>query len=119
MLNTAIAIEPGQINSPAQPAPVNTAEVIDLVSGLLRDTFGQYRGYRKHIARAAGASPSSADNWVDGVTSPSLRHFINLCRHYPELRPDVERLLFGETEDFSRQFNDLQRRLWALEKGEK
>jgi hypothetical protein len=48
--------------------------------------FGHYKSTHKAIARIAGSSPKTAENWTAAVSAPSLIYFLRLLPHSPSLR---------------------------------
>jgi hypothetical protein len=57
----------------------------DLVSGFLRDRFGLVRGAEKRLARKAGCSPRTVENWMRGESAPAGEHLLNLMAECDEL----------------------------------
>lgn len=64
--------------------PMNVAttfELADAFSGVLRRAFPS----PKALARAAGASTRTAENWMRGTNAPTARHLIHLMAESQEV----------------------------------
>lgn len=65
-----------------------TATVVETVSGWLNREYGPKRNAAKLIARAAGATPRTAEAWLKGLQAPQAEHLINLMTN-DELAEEV------------------------------
>ncbi len=89
--------------------PLKERDVAKQVASALVVDFAHYRSHHKVIARIAGASPKSAENWLAGDHPPSLVYFLRLLPHSPSLR----KLVAMESElspDFTRELSQLIQR---------
>jgi len=91
---------------PDQEADLKERDVAKQVASALVVDFAHYRGHHKVIARIAGASKKSAENWLAGDHPPSLVYFLRLLPHSPSLRK-----LIGMESELHPEF---QRELSAL-----
>jgi hypothetical protein len=94
---------------PDTEADLKERDVAKQVASALVVDFAHYRGHHKVIARIAGASQKSAENWLAGDHPPSLVYFLRLLPHSPSLR----RLVAMESElspDFTRELSQLIQR---------
>jgi hypothetical protein len=91
---------------PDQEADLNIAKQV--ASALVVD-FAHYRSHHKVIARIAGASPKSAENWLAGDHPPSLVYFLRLLPHSPSLRKLVA-MEADLSPDFQRELSALIQR---------
>lgn len=57
----------------------------ELIGGFLRQRFGLLRGAEKMLARMAGASPRTAENWLRLECAPTGEHLLNLMAECDEL----------------------------------
>lgn len=71
----------------------STEAVTARFAELLRETFGADRHAVKRIARTAGSSLRTAENWYEGRNAPGLLHFLRLARDVLELKKEVARVL--------------------------
>jgi hypothetical protein len=60
--------------------------LVKQVADALVVDFGHYKSTHKAIARIAGSSPKTAENWTAAVSAPSLIYFLRLLPHSPSLR---------------------------------
>lgn len=84
---------------PDSEAELKERDVAERVASALVVDFAHYRSHHKVIARIAGASPKSAENWLAGEHPPSLIYFLRLLPHSPSLRK-----LVAMESDLSPQF---------------
>jgi hypothetical protein len=75
--------------------PRGTAEII---ATCLREIIGEDGHAAKRLARAANSTKESAENWLSGRNAPNLAAFLNMCRQYPQLRAEADRLMAMEAE---------------------
>jgi hypothetical protein len=79
----------------------------EVVADALVVDFGHFRSTHKVIAKAAGASSKSAENWTAANTAPSLINFLRLLPHSPSLQSMVRKLMGMQADldpDFQREF---------------
>jgi hypothetical protein len=63
------------------------------VHAVLLQHYGPLRSAAKLLARATGASPRSAENWLQGLCAPRGDELISLMAECDELRDEIMRLV--------------------------
>lgn len=64
-------------------------DLADLLVGWMRDHYGAARHATKRLARDAGVSPRTAENWLGAMNAPRLTHLGRLMALYPALEERV------------------------------
>ena len=72
--------------------------VAEVLRVALQQDFGQQRHAAKRIARAAGASERSAENWLAGREIPGGVNLLRLALCSPSLAAEVRRIITMEAE---------------------
>jgi hypothetical protein len=62
------------------------------VHGILTQEFGPLRNAAKLLARKAGVSPRTAQNWLQGLCAPRGDELIRLMQECSALRDEIIRL---------------------------
>jgi hypothetical protein len=70
-----------------------TATYGDVVHEVIRRQFGPLKHAAKLLARAAGTTPRTAENWLAGSHAPNGEKLVNLMADCQELAEEINRLV--------------------------
>jgi hypothetical protein len=65
----------------------------DVVNGFIRRRYGPLKHAAKLLARAAGTTPRTAENWLAGLHAPNGDKLVNLMAECDELAEEISRLV--------------------------
>lgn len=68
----------------------------ETVHRVLREEFAPLKHATKILARMAGTTPRTAENWIAGLCAPQGAHLIRLMAHCDELKAEIDRLIQEE-----------------------
>lgn len=94
------------------PASATTFEVVEAVSGTLREKFRHERHAAKRLAEIGDSSVRAAENWIEGRDAMTLAQFVTLARRMPEFKALAVRMMEIETAinpEIERALSDLMR----------
>lgn len=70
-----------------------TAQYSDVFFDVIRRRYGPLKNAAKLLARAAGCSPRTAENYLAGTHAPSGDKLINLLADCQELADEINKLI--------------------------
>lgn len=70
-----------------------TATYGDVVHDVIRRRFAPLKHAAKLLARAAGTTPRTAENWLAGSHAPNGEKLVNLMADCQELAEEINRLV--------------------------
>jgi hypothetical protein len=65
----------------------------ELIHDVLMREYGSHRHAAKVLARDAGTTPRTAQNWLDGTNAPNGDKLINLMGQCEALTAEIHRLI--------------------------